>query len=54
MVVQWLGLCTYTIGSMGLIPGQGTKLQHAIWHGQKTKIIFKINLLSLTFHITHQ
>ena len=23
---------------MGLIPGQGNKIQHVAWHGQKNKI----------------
>ena len=26
-----------TAGGMGLIPGWGTKIPHATWHGQKTK-----------------
>ena len=24
-------------GNMGLIPGQGSKRPHAVWHGQKNK-----------------
>ena len=28
-------------GSMGLIPGQGTKIPHATWWGQKIKQIKK-------------
>ena len=35
MEVQWLGLCASTAGDMGSIPGQGTKIPHAVWHGQK-------------------
>ena len=35
MEVQWLGLCASTAGGMGSIPGQGTKIPHAVWHGQK-------------------
>ena len=27
-MVQWLGLCTSTAGSMGSIPGLGTKILH--------------------------
>ena len=28
-VVQWLILCTFGAGDMGLIPGQGIKIPHA-------------------------
>ena len=35
MAVQWLGLHASTAGGTGLIPGQGTKIPHALWHGQK-------------------
>ena len=34
---QWLRLCASTAGDAGLIPGQGTKILHALWHGQKKK-----------------
>ena len=37
LVVQWLRLQASTIGSMGLIPGQGTKIPHAARRGQKAK-----------------
>ena len=33
--VQWLGLFASTTGSKGLILGQGTKILHGSWHGQK-------------------
>ena len=36
-MVQWLGLCASSAGGMGSIPGWGTKIPHATWHGQKTK-----------------
>ena len=36
LVVQWLGLCASNAGGTGLIPGQGTKMPHAAWHGRKT------------------
>ena len=26
--------CTSTAGDMGSIPGQGSKIQHATWHGK--------------------
>ena len=35
--VRWLRLCTSTAGGTGLILGQGTKILHATWHGQKIK-----------------
>ena len=34
-VVQRLGRCVSTTGSMGLIPGWGTKIPLATWHSQK-------------------
>ena len=38
LLVQWLGLHASTAGGMGSIPGWGTKVPCAVWHGQK---IFK-------------
>ena len=35
LVVQWLGLCAFTAKGLGSIPGQGTKMPEAAWHGQK-------------------
>ena len=35
LVVQWLGLRTLTAKDLGLIPGWGTKMPQAVWHGQK-------------------
>ena len=34
-MVQWLGLCTFTAKGMGSIPGLGTRILQAVWHGQK-------------------
>ena len=34
LVVQWLGLYASTARGTGLIPGQGTKIPQATWHGQ--------------------
>ena len=31
--VQWLGLHASTAGGVGSIPGWGTKILHAVWHG---------------------
>ena len=36
-MVQWLRLCASTSGSPGSVPGWGTKILHATWHGQKIK-----------------
>ena len=37
LVVQWLGLCTFTDEDLGLIPGWGTKIPQAVWNNQKKK-----------------
>ena len=37
LVVQWLRLCAFTEGGTGLIPGWGTKIQHAARCGPKKK-----------------
>ena len=37
LAVQWLGLHSFTAESMGLIPGQGTKILQAIRHGQNSQ-----------------
>ena len=36
-VDQWLRPHAYNAGNMGLIPGQGTKIPHAVQCGQKVK-----------------
>ena len=36
-MVQWLGLCASTAGGMGSIPGQGTKMLHAVCVAEKNK-----------------
>ena len=38
-MVQWLKLQASNAEGTGSIPGQGTKIPHATWHGQKIKII---------------
>ena len=38
LVVQWLGLCNSIAGKMGSVPGQGTKILHAIRCGKKQKL----------------
>ena len=37
LVVQWLGLGTFTAVARGSIPGQGTKISQATRHGQKRR-----------------
>ena len=35
LAVQWLRCFTSTARGMDSIPGQGTKISHAVWHSQK-------------------
>ena len=43
LVIQWLRLCTFTAGKVGLIPGQGTKIPYAMQHmGSYYGIILKL------------
>ena len=37
LVVQWLGLCTFTAKGQSSIPGWGTKIPQASWRGWKKK-----------------
>ena len=34
-MVQWLRLCALTLEGLSSIPGWGTKIPQAMWHGQK-------------------
>ena len=43
LAVQWLRLCASNAGSADSILGQGTKIPHAAWHGQKIKLKKKDN-----------
>ena len=45
LAVQWLRLRASTAGGTGLIPGQGTKILHAMWHGQKKQKNKKLDVL---------
>ena len=49
LVAQWLRFCASTIGGVGLIPGQGTKIPHATWCGQKKKEKRKENVHTHTY-----
>ena len=37
MAVQWLRLCAFTAGGVGLIPGQGNKISYATQPKKKKK-----------------
>ena len=37
LAVQWLRLCASSAGGAGSIPGRGTKIPHAVQHGQILK-----------------
>ena len=42
LVVQWLGLGTFTAIDLGSNPSWGTKISQVAWHGQKKKETKKI------------
>ena len=52
LVIQWLKIHASTAVGTGSIPGWGTKIQHALWCGQKikTRNTKLINLSSLLCH----
>ena len=41
LVAQWLRFCVSYVGTVDSIPGQGTKIPNATWHGQKKKVFNK-------------
>lgn len=43
LVVQWVGLGAANTEDASSVPGQGTRILHAIWHSQKWKIIITEN-----------
>ena len=49
LVIQWLRFCTSTSGGVGSIPGQGTKIPHTEWCGQKKKK----KIISVVHSFTH-
>ena len=51
-MVQWLGLCPSNAGSVGSIPGQGTKIPHVLWCSQKMKKKKKIRAQMLTYMLS--
>ena len=61
LAVQWLGLHAFTAECPDSIPGQGTKIPPAVWHGQKMKflnkffpiekVLFSIGTIRFIYHI---
>ena len=49
LVVRWLRLHVSNAGSAGSIPGQGTKIPHAAWHGQKKNFFLNLFYLFIYF-----
>ena len=49
LVDQWLRFHAHSSGDTGSIPGQGTKIPHAIWCGKKKKIFHPTDLLKHIF-----
>ena len=47
-MVHWLGLSVSIAGGIGLTPGGGTKILHAVCHSQKKDLLKKTQKLSLT------
>ena len=45
-MVECLGLHASNAGSVGSIPGWGTKIPHAAWCGQKNKQLTKMCLIN--------
>jgi len=41
LVAQWLRFCVSYVGTVDSIPGQGTKIPNATWHGKKKKVFNK-------------
>ena len=50
LVVQWVRLGASTTGGTSSIPGQGTKIPHAMWQGQKKKIKIRARSASKENH----
>ena len=58
LAAQWLRLRTSSTGGMGSIPGLGTKIPYAMWHGQKKEILVIISvvvvvIITITFQSQH-
>ena len=55
LAVQWLRLHASTAGGTGSIPGQGTKIPHAAWRGQKNqKANRQKNYLKMDYRPKHK
>ena len=44
LAVQWLRLCPSNAGGKGSIPGQGTKIPHAVQRGQNINKQIKVKI----------
>ena len=44
MVVQWLRLCAFTAGGVGLIPGQGNKISYATQPKKKKEKLWSVEI----------
>ena len=51
LVVQWLGLCASTAGNTGSIPGQGTKILHAMAPPKKERKKQYYHITALKSHL---
>ena len=47
LAVQWLGLRAFTAEGPHSIPGRGTKIPQAVWHGQQKKMKRKKEIVCL-------
>ena len=43
LAIQWLKLLASRAGAEGLIPGQGTKILHAVWRPKKQRVCSILN-----------
>ena len=57
-MIQWLGFCASTAEGVYSVPGQGTKVPHAMWHSpppptppKKKKILLSTELKSKHFFV---
>ena len=39
LVAQWLRLQVSIAGGLGLIPGRGSKIPHAVWHSKEMHLM---------------
>ena len=49
LAIQWLRLHDSTTEGMGSVPGRGTEIPHANWHGPRKKYMIKISWIPVIF-----